>query len=298
MPLATLRDGRTLAWSEGGDPAGLPVLFFHGCPDTRRAAESGYDAARRLGVRLIAANRPGYGASTPAAPSYRRVADDVVALADDLGLDRFAVLGMSVGGTFALACAALHPDRVASAALVATPGEAPRMDPPCTRNDLDADGAAWFAALAEGTVENNVETVRPGFLAYRATVDPEDTDDLALADRWTSALPAEDRRVLADRSAADLADDAREALLVPDGYLADAALVFHRWPFDMADVRCPVTLWYGERDANAPMRNGRWLAAHLPDSTLHVLPGLGHLESLVRSWLEVLRSARGPAEHP
>ncbi len=45
---------------------GRPVLFFHGCPDTRRAARSGYDAARRLGVRLIAGNRPGYGASAPA----------------------------------------------------------------------------------------------------------------------------------------------------------------------------------------------------------------------------------------
>jgi pimeloyl-ACP methyl ester carboxylesterase len=52
-----------------------------------------------------------------------------------------------------------------------------------------------------------------------------------------------------------------------------------------------VTLWYGERDANAPPRNGRWLAAHLPDATLHLLPGLGHLESLVRSWPAVLGSA-------
>ena len=133
MPLASLRDGRTLAWSEGGDPRGRPVLFFHGCPDTRRAAASGHDAARRLGVRLIAANRPGYGASTPGRPSYRRVADDVVELADELGLDTFGVLGMSVGGTFALACAAYHPERVRSAALVATPGEAlpdgPALDP-------------------------------------------------------------------------------------------------------------------------------------------------------------------------
>ncbi len=290
MPLAPLRDGRTLAWSEGGDPHGRPVLFFHGCPDTRRAAQSGYGAARRLGVRLIAANRPGYGASTPAGPSYRRVADDAADLADRLGIDRFAVAGMSVGGTFALACAAHHPDRVRAAALVASPGEAPRMDPPCTRDDLDEAGLAWYAALAERSAEDNLEVVRPDFLAWRSTVDPEDPDDAALAARWTSALPAEDRAVLADRTPADLAADAREALLVPDGYLGDASLVFARWPFDLADVGCPVSLWYGERDANAPPRNGRWLAGHLPDARLRVLPGLGHLESLVRSWPELLGS--------
>ena len=117
MPLA-LGDGRTLAWSEGGDPAGTPVLFFHGCPDTRRAAWTGHDAAHAAGVRLIAANRPGYGASTPASPSYELVVGDVAELADSLGLDRFAVIGMSVGGTFALACAAYHPDRVSAVALV------------------------------------------------------------------------------------------------------------------------------------------------------------------------------------
>ena len=291
MPVSSLREGRMLQWSDGGDPEGAPVFFHHGCPDTRRAAWSGHAAAADAGIRLIAANRPGYGASTPAGPSYRRVADDVLALADELGIDTFGVLGMSVGGTFALACAAYHPDRVRAAALVATPGEAPRMDPPCTRDDLDAAGVAWYAALADGRLADKVEAVRPGFVSYRSEVAPEDPDDVALAARWMSALPAEDRMLLAGRSPADLAGDAREALLVPDGYLSDAALVFGRWPFDVAGIRCPATLWYGDRDANAPPRNGRWLADHLPNATLRLLPGLGHLESLLRSWPEVLHSA-------
>jgi pimeloyl-ACP methyl ester carboxylesterase len=291
MPETALPDGRTLQWSEGGDPHGVPVFFHHGCPDTRRAAAHGYAAAAAAGVRLVAANRPGYGASTPAPPSYRRVADDVVALADRLGVERFGVLGMSVGGTFALATAAHHPDRVTAGALVATPGEAPAMDPPFTRDDLDPPARAWYAALAAGTLEDNLETVRPGFLDYRSGVAPDDPDDAALAERWLAPLPEADRRLLAGRSAGDLAADAREALGLPDGYLSDAALVFRAWEFDVADVRCPMTLWYGDRDPNAPPRNGRWLAGRLPAATLHVLPGLGHLESLLRSWPAVLRSA-------
>jgi pimeloyl-ACP methyl ester carboxylesterase len=291
MPVTRLHDGRTLHWSEGGDPAGSPVVFFHGCPDTRRAAWSGHEAAREAGIRLIAANRPGYGDSTPAPPSYARVADDVVELIDALGVETFGVLGMSVGGTFALACMARHPDRVVSGALVATPGEAPAMDPPWTRDDLDADVRAWYVALADSTPEESVELVRPDFLAFRAGIDPEDVDDHSLAARWLAALPAEDRRFVADESASELAAAAREALLVPDGYLADAALVFGVWGFRLEDVRCPVTLWYGAQDVNAPPRNGAWLADHLPRATHHVLPGVGHLESLLGNWAPILRSA-------
>jgi pimeloyl-ACP methyl ester carboxylesterase len=290
VPLAALRDGRTLAWSEAGDPQGRPVLFFHGCPDTRRAAWSGDAAARAAGIRLVAANRPGYGASTPAAPSYPRIVEDTAELADSLGIDRFGVLGMSVGGTFALACAALLPERVGAAAVVATPGEAPRMDPAYPRDDLDEDGRRLFRSLATGTPEENVARMRPDYLGWRAGVDPEDTDDDALAARWLAALPPEDR-VLVDGPAAEVASAAREAILVPDGYLADAAIVFGRWPFRVEDIACPVTLWYGERDPNAPPRNGAWLADRLPDATLNVLPSLGHLETLLRSWDRILPTA-------
>ena len=259
------------AWSEVGDPAGDPVVFFHGCPDTRRASWGAHDAARAAGVRLISANRPGYGESTPAPPSYDGVVADTAELADALGLDELAVLGMSVGGTFALACAASLPERVTAVALVATPGESPRMEPAYPRDDLDADGRRFFADLAAGTTEQNLARVRPDFLAWRASIDPEDTDDAALADRWLAALGPDDRAHVDDADAANVAAAAREAIGSPDGYLADAAVVFAPWPFRVEDVGCPVTLWYGERDPNAPPRNGRWLAEHLPRATLTVL---------------------------
>jgi len=294
VPRTTLHDSRTLQWSECGLPDGVPVVFLHGCPDTRRASWSGHEAARRAGVRLLAANRPGYGASTPAAPSYHQVVDDVAELADSLGLEQFAVLGMSVGGTFALACAALLPDRVTHATLVGTPGEAPRMDPAYPRDELDEPARAFFDSLASGTPEQNLQRLRPDFLAWRAGVDPDDPDDVALASRWLASLPPEDR-ALVDGPPAEVAAAARDAIGVPDGYLSDAALAFGRWPFRLEDVRCHVALWYGERDAQAPPRNGEWLAERLTDATLQVEPGLGHLESLVRSWDAVLGSAAGGA---
>ena len=59
----TLRDGRCLGYAEFGDPRGKPVLFFHGYPGSRwDGAETG-QAAERVGVRLIAPDRPGMGLS-------------------------------------------------------------------------------------------------------------------------------------------------------------------------------------------------------------------------------------------
>jgi pimeloyl-ACP methyl ester carboxylesterase len=134
------------------------------------------------------------------------------------------------------------------------------MDPPYPRDDLDAGGRAFFADLAADSTEQNVARVRPDFMTWRTSVDPDVADDAALAERWLASLPPEDR-VLVDGDPADVAGHAREAIGSPEGYLADAALVFAPWTFRVEDVRCPVTLWYGERDAHAPARNGTWLAS-------------------------------------
>ena len=64
--------------------------FLPGCPDSRWAAWPATDAARRAGVRLVALNRPGYGASHPARTSHASVAADVVAVADEFALDDVA----------------------------------------------------------------------------------------------------------------------------------------------------------------------------------------------------------------
>ena len=287
MALATLGD-RVVEYSDLGAPDGFPVLFFHGTPDTRRAAWRGAEAARRAGVRLVAANRPGYGRTTPSPPSALLAVQDAVDLADLLGITSCGVLGMSVGGMFALACAARQPDRVRRAAIVAAPGEAPRMDPPWPRDDLDADGLQFFGRLASGSVEDAIALMTPDFTAYRARVDPDDPDDDALARRWLSSLPEDDRALLERDSSTDHAGAAREAVGDPSGYLSDAALVFRPWEFGVADVGCPVSLWYGEHDANAPVRNGRWLRSHLPRSTLHEVPGVGHLGTLLTGWTEIL----------
>lgn len=94
--LHTLRlaDGRTLAYDIYGDPDGLPVIFSHGFADSRVIRNPDEDLTRSLGVRMIAADQPGVGGSSPR--PGRRIVDwgaDMEQLADHLGLGQFAVAG-------------------------------------------------------------------------------------------------------------------------------------------------------------------------------------------------------------
>lgn len=266
MTVVRLPDGRQLHTWEGGSPSGRPVVFVHGCPDCRLAAVTGSGAALAAGVRLISFSRPGYGLSDPCDSTHLTVADDIVALADASGIDRFQLIGMSVGGPYALACAARHPDRVSSVTLIAA--SIPNARP----------------ALAMSTVDEGIDLFRPDFEQYVARMDPTDLDDTALAFRARQALDPCDAPLLpTDLLAATM----RESLARPDGYLRDAALTFTSWPFSVSDVGCPVHLFYGAHDTNAPPSNGGWYAENLPTSRLTVLETT-HLATLILNWPQIL----------
>jgi pimeloyl-ACP methyl ester carboxylesterase len=100
-----------------GNPTGSPVLLVHGGPGSR-LLDPDEDATAAAGVRLLTVDRPGYGGSDARPdPTLLGWADDVQALADRLGLDRFAVVGFSAGGGYALACAASMPERIGAVGL-------------------------------------------------------------------------------------------------------------------------------------------------------------------------------------
>lgn len=230
---------------------------------------SGHGAAVRAGVRLLCVNRPGYGDSDPwrdpDRASHTAIARDLVAVLDQLGEPEAWCLGMSVGGGYALATAALAPDRVRGVALVAAPG------PP------GPGGPSDLASVREGA--------RPEFEAWRAGLVGGAPSDAELAARFRAALPAPDAVHLGDDAAA--ASSAREALARTDGFLADAAVLLCPWDVAPEDVRVPVSLWYGEQDERQPPSLGRALADRLPDARLHVSPTT-HLATLATQWEEIL----------
>ena len=101
-----LPDGRRLAYAEFGIPDGKPVFYFHGSNGSRLERHPDESIAASLGIRIITIDRPGHGLSDY--QPRRKLLDwpgDVEALADSLGIGRFAVAGFSSGGPHLLACA-------------------------------------------------------------------------------------------------------------------------------------------------------------------------------------------------
>lgn len=213
----------------------------------------------------MSVNRPGYGASTPHASTQSSVADDLVEVADELGHREFGLIGMSIGGTYAVVAAARHPDRVRALALVETQ----------LRNE-------------PGTVSEKLERYAPEFLAWRAGIAVDDPDDAALGARWAALMDGGESAHLAHRTPAAHAAAAREALTDPDGYLRDAALAFSPWDHRPEDVRCPTVLHYGNRPHDGtPVSEGRALADRINGSRLE-LRDSSHVAVLLEQWDELL----------
>ena len=108
-----LVDGRTLVYTGLGEPVGPVVMYFHGAPASGLDLVWYDDQFVRAGIRVVSADRPGYGRSSPQPGRMREWPVDVAALAGHLGVGQFVVIGLSAGGLYAVACAALLPGRVA-----------------------------------------------------------------------------------------------------------------------------------------------------------------------------------------
>src|SRR2546430_8412172 len=113
----TVGEGRRLGSAEFGPAHGRAVFWLHGTPGARRQIPEGARlAAQELGVRIIGVDRPGVGASDPFLyGSLLDFAADLVEIADRLGVGRFAMIGLSGGGPYVLACAYAYPERGAAA---------------------------------------------------------------------------------------------------------------------------------------------------------------------------------------
>jgi 3-oxoadipate enol-lactonase len=136
---------------------GPPVVLLHGLTATRRNVVQGSRHLIKRGYRLVAYDARGHGASSPA-PSYeyRDLVEDLQAVLDELGLERAALAGSSMGATTAMAFTLEHPERVPALVQI-TPAYAGHA-----RSD-DGDAGAWermASALERGGVAAFVEAAQ------------------------------------------------------------------------------------------------------------------------------------------
>lgn len=259
------------------------MLFFHGLGTTRLVCPPDETAARELGVRLIAVDRPGIGISD-ALPG-RRLLDwplDVAQLADMLAIGRFAVVGWSGGGPYAAACGYRMPQRVSAVGMVSAP--APLAGAPAAdylrrfdRNAARAAGRApWMIRLA---------------LWHWGR--PQRRDPVRFFEESLAAMCEADQQVLSEpvlrgRMIANSAELYRQG---GRGMYDEALVLARRWGFDLAELRVPVHIWHGVGDEVIPLSMARYLARSIPGARVTYYSDDGH-HLLYRHWPEILSALR------
>ena len=192
-----------------------------------------------------------------------------MAVLDALGVDRVAVLGMSVGGAYA---AAWPP--------APRPGHAP---------------SGWSRpsrqTRSQGPVEAMVEQARPEFAAWVSTRRAA-TPTTRCSPRAGSPRYRPRRGLLADAlSPARRRRRVREALAQHDGYLRDAALLSATGAVRWEAITAPTRLWFGADDDRNPPSTGDWWADRIPHAELAVTPTT-HLAPCCTNWPDSPGDAR------
>jgi pimeloyl-ACP methyl ester carboxylesterase len=260
-----LKDGRKLGYAEYGAPQGTPVYYFHGSPGSRLDWKylDVNDIAKRLGARIISPDRPGFGLSD--FKRNRRILDwpnDVIELADTMNIDKFAILGISGGGPYALACAFKISERMTAIAICASMGPA------------NAPGAASGTAMYIPRKNPLIKKLLLMGMAMGLRKDPD-----RVISQMKNTFPEVDCLMF---NRPEIQKPFMESLQETfhsgtNGYSLESSLYSRPWGFQLQDISMKVRIWHGEDDANVPISVGRSLAETIPNSQAIFLPNEGHL---------------------
>lgn len=279
-----LSDGHTVGYAEYGDPKGKPVVHFHGTPSSRFEADNPDLNAitERLNVRYIVPDRPGHGLSDWKPFTIASYPDIVVELADKLGLDRFAVTGLSGGGRFVAACAWKIPQRLTAAIIVS--GTAP----------FDLPGVKEALSKAERQQYEMADKMPWLFRLFLWKFARDARKDPANIYSMFANAPDADKNLLTQpgvrRAFENMINGAFEQGVRAAAY--DWALVARPWGFSLGEIEIPVHIWHGEADAFVPVKHAHILAEAIPDARTRFFPNEGHI-LIVTHFEELLQTVMG-----
>lgn len=286
-----LSGGRRLAVDDVGDRHGRPVVFLHGSPSCRLARPPLDPAVADAGVRLLAFDRPGLGASDPdPETSAASFAADLAYALDQLEVERFDLVAWSAGAIWALA-AGTHPalaDALGRVTIAAGLVPAQAFHDAAVRTVTGTGRSAMLETVAEMGPRETAAMVAPMLVPYPCSF------EAALEHLVAHRGPLENAEVASvpggpEQSAQALVETLRQGL---DGLIADLAVQLSPLDVDLAAVRAPVRLVYGDADSVCPPAFGRWLADRLPNPELEVLGGASHGLPYTH-WLDLLSIEAG-----
>lgn len=280
-----LANGRRLGLLRFGAERGEPFFYFHGMPGSRYESLLIRRQALDLGLSIVSLDRPGYGLSD-ACPGRSLLdwSEDVIAVADQLGLQRFGVIGVSGGGPYALACASAIPERLSSVAVVCGLGPVFQK---FLLNDMPGFGRTAFR-LEEafprafrtlyGLPLTALSKTAPAFAVYMLA--------------WHCG--GVDRRVLSRTDvrngiAASLPEAFRQGARAS---ARDIHLYQQPWGFSLAGIGMEIHFWHGTADPIVPASHSEYVAGCLPNARLSLVPGAGHFSLPVLHAEEILRDLK------
>lgn len=273
MQTVTLPDGRRLGYAQFGSQSALPVYYFHGWPGSR--LEAGFFNIQS--VQMVGVDRPGYGLSDPL--TNRKLADwpkDVEALANHLGHEKFAVVGMSGGGPYAAACARYLAHRVLKVAIIAGlgPPEAPGMKGNRVGFLLDLGQSPLRSTVLMNVMRTliRIPAAEKHFERIKRQMPRASKDAEAMSPEFLRMLLASFREGL--RASAK-------------GPASDARVYGEQWPFSLSEIAVPVSIWHGTHDAQVPVSIGQYYAANIPRARATFPEHEGHV-SIVTNYLEAI----------
>lgn len=294
----SLPDGRTLCYSIYGTTetrtgAGQPpptAFYFHSFPGSHHEGSATHEAASSHGLRIISVSRPGYGGSTNDPDrSILSFSQDVLALADHLRVQRFAVMGISGGGPYVLGCVkSIPPSRLAGAVVIS--GMYPAslgMGGMMLSNRVLFNLAPWVPWLVSYMFDASMGKIardkeQPG--RFRETL-AEGFKSLPEADRETAE--ADGGKVL------DLlATSIREAFVDgPEGSTCEAKLFGSPWGFDLADLpvrKGELVIYHGAKDIHIPARMAQEAVAAMTGVELILEHDEAHISLYFRKMDEIM----------
>jgi 3-oxoadipate enol-lactonase len=243
--IVTTRFG-TAGLDEAGISSGVPVLLLHGFPHDR-SLWSGQLAAPPGGARLIAVDLPRFGESAGAEiASLDHWADWCVGVCDSLGLDKFVVGGLSMGGYLAFAIWRRHRERVSALVLADTKAGAD-----------NEEGKAKRLAMKQLATEKGAaavaEQMMPGMLGKTT--------------RDTRPLVVEIVDAMMQRASVPAIHDALDAMRTREDSTPT-----------LATIDVPTLIVCGAEDALTPVKESEAMHLAIPkrNSQLAVIPGAGH----------------------
>lgn len=264
--IINLKDGRKLGYVEYGDSKGKPLFFFHGWPGSRCSGKETDIAAKKLGIRVISTDRPGMGLSDfKANRKLLDWPDDVIELADYLKIKIFSVLGVSGGGPYVAACCYKIPSRIFKAGIVVG------LAPVDIKGNLD--GVAWrgrigwanyhrfpFSRTIAATISGVLFKYLPilGNFAFQSSQDKEIYKNIKMSgSKENSANEA---------FAQGIKGPAEELRIYTDD-----------WGFDLKKIKTKVFLWYGAKDKQVSLNQGKYYHSQIKNSKLFIKKDWAHL---------------------